>query len=50
MHFRHVAAKDVHAPGYYLHLAPDSIFAGADARRLQRADRRVADHRSRRAA
>jgi uncharacterized protein (TIGR02453 family) len=29
MHFRHVAAKDVHAPGYYLHLAPDSVFAGA---------------------
>jgi len=28
MHFRHVAAKDVHAPGYYLHLAPESVFGG----------------------
>src|SRR5215813_8431504 len=28
MHFRHVAAKDVHAPGYYLHLAPDHVFGG----------------------
>jgi uncharacterized protein (TIGR02453 family) len=28
MHFRHVAAKDVHAPGYYLHLGPGEVFAG----------------------
>jgi uncharacterized protein (TIGR02453 family) len=28
MHFRHVAAKDVHAPGYYLHLAPDRVYGG----------------------
>ncbi|MGD8376182.1 MAG: DUF2461 domain-containing protein [Acidobacteriota bacterium] len=27
--FRHRRGKDVHAPGYYVHLAPDSIFAGA---------------------
>ena len=27
--FRHEQAADVHAPGYYLHLAPDSVFAGA---------------------
>ena len=26
--FRHEAAKSVHAPGFYLHLAPDEIFAG----------------------
>lgn len=24
--FRHVAGKDAHAPGYYLHLAPDDVF------------------------
>src|ERR671923_2362334 len=28
MHFRHARAKDVHAPGFYLHLAPDQVFAG----------------------
>jgi uncharacterized protein (TIGR02453 family) len=28
MHFRHVRAKDVHAPGYYLHLGPGEVFAG----------------------
>jgi uncharacterized protein (TIGR02453 family) len=28
MHFRHAAAKDVHAPGYYLHLAPDHVYGG----------------------
>ncbi len=28
LHFRHVQAKDVHAPGYYLHLEPRSCFAG----------------------
>lgn len=27
--FRHVAGKDVHAPGFYLHLEPGSVFAGA---------------------
>ena len=27
-HFRHVAGKDAHAPGFYLHLEPDSCFAG----------------------
>ena len=26
--FRHEAGKDVHAPGFYLHLAPDEVFAG----------------------
>lgn len=26
--FRHEAGKDIHAPGYYLHLEPDSCFAG----------------------
>jgi uncharacterized protein (TIGR02453 family) len=28
IHFRHVAGKDVHAPGFYLHLEPDSVFVG----------------------
>lgn len=27
-HFRHEAAKNVHAPGFYLHLEPGSVFAG----------------------
>ncbi len=26
--FRHEAARSVHAPGFYLHLAPDEVFAG----------------------
>jgi uncharacterized protein (TIGR02453 family) len=28
MHFRHARAKDVPAPGYYLHLEPGRVFAG----------------------
>ena len=28
MQFRHVAGKDVHAPGFYLHLDPAESFAG----------------------
>jgi uncharacterized protein (TIGR02453 family) len=27
--FRHVRASDVHAPGFYLHLEPGSVFVGA---------------------
>ena len=27
--FRHLAGKDVHAPGFYLHLEPGSVFIGA---------------------
>lgn len=27
--FRHESGKDVHAPGFYLHLEPDNVFAGA---------------------
>jgi len=26
--FRHEVAKDVHAPGFYLHLEPDNVFIG----------------------
>jgi uncharacterized protein (TIGR02453 family) len=28
MHFRHVRAKDAHAPGFYLHLEPGRVVAG----------------------
>jgi uncharacterized protein (TIGR02453 family) len=28
LHFRHESGKDVHAPGFYLHLEPDNVFAG----------------------
>ena len=28
VHFRHERAKDAHAPGLYLHLAPGEVFAG----------------------
>lgn len=27
--FRHVAGKDVHAPGFYLHIEPSHVFIGA---------------------
>jgi uncharacterized protein (TIGR02453 family) len=27
-HFRHTLAKDVHAPGFYVHFAPDEVFFG----------------------
>ena len=27
--FRHKKGKDVHAPGYYLHLSPDGVFLGS---------------------
>jgi uncharacterized protein (TIGR02453 family) len=27
--FPHLAGKDIHGPGYYLHLAPDEVFMGA---------------------
>lgn len=28
-HFRHEVGKDVHGPGFYLHLEPGNVFAGA---------------------
>jgi uncharacterized protein (TIGR02453 family) len=28
-HFRHRARRDAHAPGFYLHLEPGNVFAGA---------------------
>ncbi len=27
-HFRHVTAKDAHAPGFYMHFAPDRLLLG----------------------
>ncbi|NOZ39523.1 MAG: DUF2461 domain-containing protein [Planctomycetes bacterium] len=29
IHFRHELGKDVHAPGFYFHIAPDEVFFGA---------------------
>ncbi|MFT5894248.1 MAG: hypothetical protein ACI8VW_001117 [bacterium] len=29
IHFRHIRAKDVHAPGFYLHIEPKEVFFGA---------------------
>lgn len=29
LHFRHENGKDVHCPGFYLHLAPEECFCGA---------------------
>ena len=29
MQFRHETAKDVHAPGFYIHLSPGELFFGA---------------------
>jgi len=28
IHFRHERSRDAHAPGYYLHIEPGSVFAG----------------------
>ena len=46
--FRHEAAKSVHAPGFYLHLAPDEVFAGVglwrpDSAALARIRERIVD-------
>jgi len=29
LHFRHESARDAHAPGYYFHVEPGSVFVGA---------------------
>jgi uncharacterized protein (TIGR02453 family) len=29
VHFRHAVGRDVHGPGYYLHLEPGGVFVGA---------------------
>jgi uncharacterized protein (TIGR02453 family) len=28
-HFNHISGKDIHAPGFYIHLAPDEVFVAA---------------------
>ena len=45
--FRHERAKDVHSPGYYLHVAPDQVFIGVgmwrpDSDPLRRIRERIA--------
>ena len=45
--FRHEQAKDVHSPGYYVHIEPDEVFIGAgmwrpDAEPLLAIRRRIA--------
>ena len=49
--FRHEQAKDVHAPGYYVHIAPDEVFLGVglwrpESSALARIRERVADKQS----
>jgi uncharacterized protein (TIGR02453 family) len=46
IHFRHDRSKDAHAPGYYLHIEPGSVFAGVgiwhpDAGALRRIRERI---------
>lgn len=48
-HFRHVLGRDVHAPGFYLHIEPGEVFAGGgiwrpDAEGLARIRKRIAEH------
>jgi len=48
--FRHERAKDVHSPGYYVHIAPDEVFVGVgmwrpDAEPLRRIRERIAARR-----
>ncbi len=49
LHFRHKRGKDVHAPGYYLHLEPGNVFAGGgiwkpDSETLFKIRNRIAEH------
>jgi len=48
VHFRHEIGKSVHAPGFYLHLEPDLVFAGVglwrpDSAALARIRERIVD-------
>ncbi len=48
LHFRHDRSRDVHAPGYYLHIEPGNVFAGVgiwhpDAAALQRIRQHIVD-------
>ena len=49
--FRHEQAKDVHSPGYYVHIDPEQVFVGAgmwrpDSEPLAQIRRRIADKES----
>ncbi len=49
IHFRHDTSKDAHAPGFYLHLEPGSVFAGVgiwhpDSSALRKIRGRIAEH------
>ena len=49
VHFRHEAGKSAHAPGFYLHLATDEVFAGVgiwrpDSAALARIRRQIVEH------
>jgi len=49
--FRHAQGKDVHAPGYYLHLEPENVFAAAgiwhpDSKTLSRIREAIAENPS----
>jgi uncharacterized protein (TIGR02453 family) len=45
IHFRHERAKDAHAPGFYLHVEPESVFAGVGIWRPESdALRRIREH------
>jgi uncharacterized protein (TIGR02453 family) len=48
IHFRHDGSKDAHAPGYYFHIEPKSVFAGVgiwhpDAKALRAIREHIAD-------
>ena len=48
IHFRHDRSKDAHAPGYYFHIEPRSVFAGVgiwhpDAGALRRIRERIVE-------
>lgn len=48
IHFRHMAGKDVHAPGFYIHIEPGDVFLGAgiwhpDSTSLAAIRERIAD-------
>jgi len=45
VHFRHEQAKTAHAPGYYLHIAPGSVFLGVGSWRPESAVlRKIREH------